>query len=356
MQTIPILFILSLLLSYILIIITSKVFYRFEILDSPEKYKLKRAPVPYGVWIIFYVTLVILSIIFIDINLKLFVILLLWWLVTGISFVDDNSWLSPKIRLFVQVLIWAIIAITSVKIGYIAPIFEWIIDIEIYSFFVYWKQLFIIPIVFTIVWYVLVFNALNWSDGVPWLTSWLSTVYFFVLFLLSVKLYYLDNYIWGIENALFVMKICTILIGALIIFWVFDVKQKLLIWDSGTMFLGFMLATLWIISWWKIATVAVVFWIYIFDAIFVISKRLLTGNNPFRGDFSHLHHRLLRCGLSEKRVLFINFSVALFLWILSLLLDRTWKIIAFWFLIILMFAVNFMINHKNITNKKKGWK
>lgn len=43
-------------------------------------------------------------------------------------------------------------------------------------------------------------------------------------------------------------------------------------WDSGTMFLGFMLATLAIISGWKIATVLAVFGIYAVDAIYVVVR------------------------------------------------------------------------------------
>lgn len=43
------------------------------------------------------------------------------------------------------------------------------------------------------------------------------------------------------------------------LFWWFDVREKMLMGDSGTMFLGFMLASLAIISGGKIATVVVVF-------------------------------------------------------------------------------------------------
>jgi UDP-N-acetylmuramyl pentapeptide phosphotransferase/UDP-N-acetylglucosamine-1-phosphate transferase len=55
------------------------------------------------------------------------------------------------------------------------------------------------------------------------------------------------------------MKMSVILCGSLIPFWYFDVRQKILMGDSGTMFLGFMLATLAIIAGGKVATVLVVF-------------------------------------------------------------------------------------------------
>jgi len=44
------------------------------------------------------------------------------------------------------------------------------------------------------------------------------------------------------------MQMALILLGSLAIFWFFDVKQKILLGDSGTMFLGFMMATLAIVA------------------------------------------------------------------------------------------------------------
>lgn len=44
------------------------------------------------------------------------------------------------------------------------------------------------------------------------------------------------------------MQITLILVGILIPFWWFDIREKILMGDSGTMFLGFMLATIAIIS------------------------------------------------------------------------------------------------------------
>jgi len=78
---------------------------------------------------------------------------------------------SPKIRLCIQILIGAIIGITSIKIGYVSNIFGGVIDLETYFFEIYQFKIYIIPLLFTIAWYVFVFNALNWSDGIGGNTS-----------------------------------------------------------------------------------------------------------------------------------------------------------------------------------------
>ncbi|USN57935.1 MAG: hypothetical protein H6767_06320 [Candidatus Peribacteria bacterium] len=101
---------------------------------------------------------------------------------------------------------------------------------------------------FTIIWYVFIFNALNWTDGIEGNTSGLSIISFFILFLLGAILFFRDEYAGGVQNAYFIMSIAIILVGILIPFWYFDVREKILMGDSGTMFLGFMLATLAIIS------------------------------------------------------------------------------------------------------------
>ncbi len=101
-----------------------------------------------------------------------------------ISFIDDldtidRSWFSvhPLIRLFFQIFIGAVIGITSIKISYMSNILggflpgKDIIELSQWAwhisdtFTIYW-----VPLIFTIIWYVLVFNSLNWSDGVPGLT------------------------------------------------------------------------------------------------------------------------------------------------------------------------------------------
>jgi UDP-N-acetylmuramyl pentapeptide phosphotransferase/UDP-N-acetylglucosamine-1-phosphate transferase len=74
--------------------------------------------------------------------------------------------MSAKARLFIQIIIGATIGITSIKIGYVSNIFGGVIEFETLSAIIAGKEIFIIPIIFTIIWYVFIFNALNWTDGI----------------------------------------------------------------------------------------------------------------------------------------------------------------------------------------------
>lgn len=335
-----IIFCISILTSLILILSFSKLFYKLKILDNPKKYWLKRKSIPYSMWIVFFISFFLISLFFIEYNYKLWLIWLFWFLITLISFIDDRINISAKIRLLLQILIWAVIWITSIKIWYISNIFWWISNLETHYIEVFNYTIYLIPLFFTILWYVFIFNALNWTDWIQGNTSWLSIISFFILFLLWIILFNRDETEALIENAKFIIWISIILIWIIIPFWWFDVKEKILMWDSGTMFLGFMLATLAIIAWWKIATVLVVFWIYSVDAIYVITKRLLNKKNPLNWDFTHLHHRLLKIWLTKNKVLTLVYSLSFLFWLTALFLDKIWKIIVFFIIVVVVIFIN----------------
>lgn len=345
---------LSVSLSLIFILVFKKIFYKLNILDNPKKYQLKRKPIPYAMWVVFFLTFFILSYFLVEYNYKLGLIWVFGFYITWLSFGDDILNFSPKLRLFLQIIIWAIIGISSIKIGYISNIFGWILNLETYNFTIFSHTIYIIPLIFTICWYVFIFNALNWSDGIQGNTSGLSIISFFILFLLGIILFYRDDYEWWIDNAIFIMTTCLILVWILIPFWRFDFHEKILMWDSGTMFLGFMLATLAIIAGWKIATVLVVFWIYSVDAVYVIITRLLKKKNPMKWDFTHLHHRLLNIWLTKKEVLFSIYTFSFLFGITALFLDKTGKIIVFWIIVFVVIFINKIM--EQLILKKKKWK
>lgn len=336
-------FLSSVLTSLGLIFIFKNLFYKFKILDNPKKYKLKRNPIPYSMGVVFFLSFFLISFIFVDYNYKLLLIWIFGFVITLISFFDDLLDLSPKFRLFIQIFIWAIIWITSIKIGYISNIFGGIINLETFHFEVFNYSIYLVPLFFTIIWYVFVFNALNWSDWIQWNTSGISAISFFILFLLGFILFWRDNYEWWVKNALFIMQSSLILVWIILPFWYFDFKEKILMWDSGTMFLGFMLATLAIISGGKIATVLVVFGIYSVDAIYVIFRRLFNGKNPMKKDFTHLHHRLLDLWLNKNQVLFTIYSLSFLFGLTALFLETKGKIIVFFIIVVIVVFMNKII-------------
>lgn len=285
-------FIVSLISSFIIFHAGKYLFERFGLLDNPAPYGHKRKPVPLGIGSIFYLNFFLLSLflhpLLSEINQhRLFIILVLGAVVTLISFIDDLDtihkfdhesksdvkktaeelgkmrrdtpfFIPAKVRLLMQIGVGAIIGITSIKISYISNIFGGVLYLDQYYIILGSLQIYLIPLIFTIIWYVIVFNSVNWSDGVPGLTSGLSFVALLVMAVLTIKLYLIDPSSPSQVNSIFVLFCLAIFTPTVLIGWLYNMKPYVLLGESGTMFIAFMIATLAIIAGGKIATVATV--------------------------------------------------------------------------------------------------
>lgn len=347
----------SFISSSILIVFFKWFFTKIKILDCPHKYphEGKRAPIPYWIGIVLFINFLLLNIIFLDLSYnKLIIILVLWAIVSIISFVDDMDTIDkspfkvpPVLRLFLQIWVGVIVWITSIKIWYISNIFGWIIRLDSYYLQLWSLQIFIIPLIFTIIWYVLVFNSINWSDSIPGLTSWLVWTSLIVILILTIKLYFNDISEATRENSQFVLQLLGIILPSVIILWIFDIQKKFLIWDSWTMFLAFIVATLSIIAGWKIATATTVLGVYIIDAFYVILMRLYNKQNPLKWDtIHHLHFRLGKLGFSKSFIRNLVYSLSFLFWIWAIFLDKIGKTILFLVMIVVVFFVTRILSMK----------
>lgn len=98
-----------------------------------------------------------------------------------------------------------------------------------WSFSLYGYQIFIVPLLFTIVWYVLVFNSVNWSDGIPGLTIGLSTITLIVIAILTLRFYLLDTTPALRENSLFVFFVLAVVLPPLLMAWKYNLTPRLLL-------------------------------------------------------------------------------------------------------------------------------
>jgi UDP-GlcNAc:undecaprenyl-phosphate/decaprenyl-phosphate GlcNAc-1-phosphate transferase len=96
--------------------------------------------------------------------------------------------------------------------------------------------------------------------------------------------------------------------------------------DSGSMFIGFMLAALALAVSEKAPTMIAVaipvvsFGFPILDVALAVSRRFLSGKPLFCGDRDHIHHKLLNRGLSERGAVLVLYGVTACFAVLSLVL------------------------------------
>lgn len=333
---------LAFLLTLFLLIIFQCVFKKLNWMDKPELYGLKRKPVPYGLGIVFFLVFLLMGVNFLEMSPKLIALLGAGGLLTLTSFLDDRYNLPAVPRFLVQILCAAIVVLAGVGVPAISNPFgeafvldsiQWTLSLGDYSF-----QVEPLADLVALLWIVFVINAMNWLDGAPGMVSGISSIACAVIFFLSSM-----SQIHVIDQA--DLSVMALIIGASsFAFLFFDFpKPKILMGDSGTMFLGLMIAVMAIFSGGKLATAFIVLAIPILDALWTIVRRILKKQSPFKGDFQHFHHELMRAGLSERQVNGFYYAISFSFGIAALYLESIGKLIAILALFTLMLIIRLFL-------------
>lgn len=193
-------------------------------------------------------------------------------------------------------------------------------------------------------WSVFVINAVNRIDGIYAQGNGILTIGFFTIYALIQRVV-LQHYteFTNLETLLLVKELALILAIISFVYTIVEYKPLGLIRDVGTMFLAFGLAYLSVVGWTKIWTIVVALSLVIFDAIWIIWYRMfILKKSPMKGDFKHIHHRLLWLGWSrwEVRAFVWVFSIVMMILMLMQEANRVNKIIIFVMMALLFFGVN----------------
>lgn len=216
-------------------------------------------------------------------------------IVTGVM--DDIKELTPLWKLTGQLAAALVVATGGVTVDFInLPFGEGQLHFGHFS----------IPI--TILWIVLVTNAINLIDGLDGLAAGVSSIALLTISGLAITM-----------GNTFVVIIGFILLGSTLGFLVYNFyPAKIFMGDSGALFLGFMISVLSLLGFKNVTLFSFVIPMIILgvpfsDTIFAIVRRILHRKPISAPDKSHLHHSLLRLGYSHpETVLMIYTMSALF--------------------------------------------
>lgn len=224
-------------------------------------------------------------------------------ILTTVNIIDDYREVRWQIRLTAQIVAALVVAGFGVSIlGFSNPFGGQILLGSLGS-------------IFLVIWLVSLANAINWLDGVNGLAGGVSAIALAILFFLSTSPIVAET-----ENAM----LAAIGFGAVMGFLPYNVvRAKAFLGDTGSMFLGFLIAIVAVISGGKIATAFLVLAIPLLDALLVVINRLRSRRSPFSPDRGHLHHRLMELGM------------------------RPWQIVGLFYLISLLFGL-FALNTQSI--------
>lgn len=314
MRTIIAVFLLSLLLSLIITPFLEWIARRYGLMDQPSTRKVHKRATPRigGIAIYWAFFLPFLTFLFhstavtelLQFNREIVSLVLGASLVFGLGLLDDVKSLSARVKFPVQIAAaliacWGGLTISSVFL-------PWGLEFDLGPFSVF----------ATIFWFLLVINAVNLIDGLDGLAAGVAFFSSIVLLILSIMSH----------KFLLAMGLAAIG-GACLGFLRYNFNPaSIFMGDSGSYFLGYMLAGLSVMGSVKSQTAVAILipvialGLPLMDTLWAPIRRFIFGRGLFQPDKDHLHHRLLRHGLSERRAVVIMYTLTVCLGIMAIAL------------------------------------
>lgn len=252
-----------------------------------------------------------------------------------IGAIDDMISLRPLVKFLLQIGVSLFSALFGGAIEYV-NFFGHTIEFGVFS----------VPI--TVLWMVLIINAVNLIDGLDGLAGGVTALESMTLMLTALLM---GNVVAAIASA----ALC----GAILGFLPYNVNRAtIFMGDAGAMLIGYAMASISVFGLFKaqalfsIVVPALIFALPILDTVIAFFRRLLRGQSPFTADHAHIHHKLMDSGLSAgKSVLAIYAASAVFC-LASVLFSR-YTLIA---ILMGVLAVVFLklLQYRSIIFGKKG--
>jgi len=199
--------------------------------------------------------------------------------------------------------------------GFSLPFFE----------FLPFNSIFITQLV-TVSWFLIFINSINFSDGADGLACGIVAISSFTFLAISVLL-------WGTQKPLIMqnLKLAAVLsaalAGACLGFLRYNFfPAKIFMGDTGSMFLGYMLAVITTIGTLKSSAVIALFipmialGLPMIDIVITVWRRWHRKAPLFVPDRQHLHHRMLARGWTQREVVLLSYVLSGILGIFAILL------------------------------------
>lgn len=247
---------------------------------------------------------------------------------------DDKYNLSPKYQIIFPILAALSVIIGGVEIGKISSPFGGFIDLNFWQIpIIYfsgaWHYLSVVSDVLIFIWLLGMMYTTKLLDGVDGLVSGVVMIGAVIIFLFTISTRYYQP-----DIALAALILAAACLGFLVFNWH---PASIFLGEGGSLFLGFILGVLAIISGGKIAVALLVMGVPIMDVAWTIIRRLREGKNPFKfSDRKHLHHRLLDLGIGQRATVLIFYSLSLLFGLSALFLQSRGKLLA---LLVLFFIM-----------------
>ncbi|MDF7638569.1 MraY family glycosyltransferase [Lactobacillus sp. ESL0791] len=257
---------------------------------------------------------------------------------TGI--IDDIMELKPKQKMFgIFVAALIIYFLAGIRMNVLnLPFVKHPIDLGWWS----------LPI--TIFWILALTNAVNLIDGLDGLADGVAMI--------SLTTMGIVGYFFLHTKQLYIPIACFMLAACLLGFLPYNFHPaKIFLGDTGALYIGFMIAVLSLkglknVTFISLLIPIIILGVPITDTIYAMIRRKLNNRPVSQADKHHLHHQLMRMGLTHRQTVLTIYALSLIFSFISLLflLSPVWGT---WLLAIgLLFALEFFVESIGLLGEK----
>lgn len=349
-------FIISMVCGFIFIPIILNFCKAKKLYDIPNSRKIHKNAIPRlggisfmpSMFIAFAIALSAISVTnkLITINIWSLYFLISILLIYVMGIIDDVVGLSPLIKFIVQIVAACFLPFSGLYIN------------NLYGFLGIHEIPYLLGFPLTVLVIVFIDNAINLIDGIDGLAASLS-----IMALAGFLYIFSSQEVWA--YAILIAG----LIGVLVAFLYFNIfgdvnkNRKIFMGDAGSLTLGFILGFLCVK--YSMSNPAVItehkfdffmaftlLLVPMFDVVRVFMVRIYHGRSPFMADKNHIHHKLIKTGLSQHQALIFIIILAAFYIVLNHVLLKTMSNTYVFFIdVIIYIGFNLALNYY-IKNKK----
>ncbi|MFC1667542.1 hypothetical protein ACFL0P_06790 [Candidatus Omnitrophota bacterium] len=290
-------FFTAFVISILLTPIVRKIAVKFGYVDRPKEDRWHKKETALFGGVAIFTSFIISYIIFAKPGTESLGIIFCVFLIFALGLLDDFRHIKPYTKLMGQIVVASLLVTFGTRIK--------LIPYEIIN----------IPL--TVLWIVAIVNAFNLLDNMDGLSGGIAAIVSGVLFLYAL--------LTGNPVIAFPALILT---GSLLGFLRYNFNPaQIFMGDSGSMFIGFILATMTLQGSWRESTHLVmvlaipllVLVVPIFDTVFVTLMRGFSSRRVFQGGKDHISHRMVVLGLSEKKTVITLYFISIIFGAISVL-------------------------------------
>ncbi|MFN0124192.1 MAG: glycosyltransferase family 4 protein [Blastocatellia bacterium] len=341
MRSYIVLFAISAIASFLLTPLVRRLAIRWGAVDLPGGRRIHAQPTPrlggVAIYISFVLTLLfvplpgnMVSDTFRDSLPQILALLVPATLIFLFGVYDDLRGSTASMKIIVQMIVGAFVYFCGFRIDAVSLPFGGA-----------WEPPVMAGFLLTLFWIVLITNAFNLIDGIDGLAAGASVFALFSILGFSIAM--------GVAE---ISLITVILIGAVLGFLRHNFNPAtIFLGDSGSLFLGFMAATLSLAGSQKSSTIVAIaiplvsFGLPVMETGLSITRRFLNGTPIMGGDREHIHHMLLRRGLSQRQTVILLYGVCALFSVFGLMLLNPQRTLSAFIFFIVGVGIVFGVQH-----------